>query len=121
MTPKHTLWALLALMLASGMFEAQYAADHVRRPGWWMLLSAFLLSFLPYYWYRLDSTRRRFLPPSWMNVAVVALAPLGIPAYLAASRPRGARLKALAGMLVFLFKMLATLAAGVVAFHLMPG
>jgi len=121
MTPRIILWALLALMLTSGMFEAQYAAAHLRRPGWWMLVSAFLLSFLPYYWYRLDSMRRGYLPPSWMTVAVVGLAPLGIPAYLAASRPRGARLKALFGMAVFLLKMLATAVAGMVAFHLMPG
>lgn len=121
MTPKNILWALLALMLATGMAEAQYAAEHVRKPEWWILLSAFLGNFLPYYWYRLDSERRRFLPPAWMNSVVVAFAPFGIPAYLARSRPPGARLPALGRMCVFVAKMLLACVAGGLAFFLMPG
>jgi hypothetical protein len=121
MTPNIILWALLALMLATGMAEAQYAADHLSKPAWWILLSAFLTNFLPYYWYRLDSERRRFLPPAWMNSAVVACAPFGIPAYLARSRPPGARLPALGRMCLFLAKMLLAGVAGMLAFFLMPG
>lgn len=121
MTPKNTLWALLALMFACGLADALYAASHVRMPLWWMLLSAFLLNFLPYYWYRLDSVRRDLAPPYWMTSAVVVVAPLGIPAYLAYSRPRGARLRALARMCSFLLQMLGAGLAGVLAFFLMPG
>ena len=79
MTPKNTLWALLALMFACGMADALYAAAHVRMPVWWMFFSSFLLSFLPYYWYRLDSEARLYRRSRWMSTAVVALAPLGIP------------------------------------------
>lgn len=121
MTPKNTLWALLALMFACGLADAQYAASHMRMPAWWALLSALLLNFLPYYWYRLDSIKRRCTPPYWMTSAVVALAPLGIPAYLAYSRPRGARLRAMVRMCSFLVQMLAAGMAGVLAFFLMPG
>ncbi len=121
MSPKTILWALLALMLASGMAEAQFAAEHVTVPVWWFLLSGFLSNFLPYYWYRLDSERRLFLPPAWMNSAVVVFAPVGIPAYLARSRPPGSRLQAIGRMCVHLGKMLLAFVAGVFAFYLMPG
>ena len=121
MTPKNTLWALLALMFACGMTDALYAAAHVRMPVWWMFLSAFLLSFLPYYGYRLDSEERLFPRPRWMSTAVVALAPLGIPLYLLRSRPQGSRLGSLARMSGFLLMMLGSGAGGVLAFFVMPG
>lgn len=121
MTPKNTLRALLALMLACGMSEAQYAAEHMRMPGWLTLMAAFLLNFLPYYWYRLDSEARLFHPPRWMTSTVVAIAPLGIPLYLLQSRQKGTRLRSLARMSGFMLMMLAATMVGIVAFLTMPG
>jgi hypothetical protein len=121
MTPKNILWALLALMFACGMSDALYAASHVHMPVWWMLLSAFLLSFLPYYWYRLDSEARLYRRPRWMSTAVVAMAPIGIPLYLLRSRPQGGRLGSLARMSGFLRMMLGAGVGGVAAFFMMPG
>lgn len=121
MTPKNTLWALLALMFACGMADALYAASHVHMPGWWALLSAFLLNFLPYYWYRLDSEARLFRRSRWLNTAVVGISPLGIPLYLLRSRPQGSRLGSLARMSGFLLMMLGAGVAGVLAFFVMPG
>lgn len=121
MTPKNILLALLALMFACGMSDALYAAAHVSMPVWWMLLSAFLLSFLPYYWYRLDSEARLYRRPRWMSAVVVGIAPLGIPLYLLRSRPQGGRLGSLARMSGFVLLMLGASAAGVMAFFVMPG
>lgn len=121
MTPKNTLWALLALMFACGMSDALYAAAHMHMPVWWMILSAFLSSFLPYYWYRLDSEARLYRRPRWLSSAVVALAPLGIPLYLLRSRPQGRRLASLARMSGFLLMMLGAGLAGIMAFFVMPG
>lgn len=121
MTPKNTLWALLTLMFACGMIDAQYAAGHMHTPLWWPLLSGFLLSFLPYYWYRLDSEARLFHRSRWMSSAVVALAPLGIPVYLLRSRPEGRRLGSLARMAGFVLLMLGATLVGTVAFLVMPG
>jgi len=121
MTPKNTLWALLALMFTCGMVDAQYAAGHMRMPPWWPLFCGFLLSFLPYYWYRLDSEARLFRRSRWMSSAVVALAPLGIPLYLLRSRPQGSRLGSLARMSGFVLLMLGATVVGMVAFLAMPG
>lgn len=121
MTPKNILLALLALMFASGMADTLYAATHLSMPAWWMLLSAFLTSFLPYYWYRLDSEARLFHRSRWLSSAVVALAPLGIPLYLLRSRPRGSRLASLARMSGFLLLMMGAGMAGVMALFVMPG
>ena len=121
MTPKNTLWALLALMFACGMADAMYAATHMRKPGWWMLFSAFLLNFLPFYWYRLDSESRRYRRSRWLSSAVVAVSPVAIPLYLLRSRPTGARAKALARMSGFLLMMGAASFGGALAFFVMPG
>jgi hypothetical protein len=121
MTPKNTLWALLALMFASGLADALYGASHVHMPVWWMFLSAFLMNFLPYYWYRLDSEARLFPRSRWMSSAVVGISPLGIPLYLLRSRPQGSRLASLARMSGFLLLMLGASTAGVLAFFMMPG
>ena len=121
MTPKNTLWALLVLMFACGMTDALYAAAHMRMPAWWALCSAFLLNFLPYYWYRLDSEARLYRRTRWMNTAVVAVSPLAIPLYLLRSRPQGRRLEALARMSGFLLMMLGAALGGVLAFFVMPG
>jgi hypothetical protein len=121
MTPKNTLWALLALMFACGMTDALYAASHVRMPMWWALVSAFLLNFLPYYWYRLDSEARLFRRSRWMSSAVVGISLLGIPLYLLRSRPQGARLGSLARMSGFLLMMSGAMLVGALAFFVMPG
>lgn len=121
MTPKNTLWALLALMLASGMAEALYAASHMKMPAWWILLIAFLLNFLPYYWYRQDSEERLFRRSRWMSTVVVGIGPVGIPVYLFRSREKGMRLRALARMSCFVLAMMAATVMGAAAFFMMPG
>lgn len=121
MTPKNTLWALLALMLAGGMAEALYAASHMKMPAWWTLLIAFLLNFLPYYWYRQDSEARLFRRSRWMNTVVVGIGPVGIPVYLFRSREKGTRLRALARMSGFVLAMMGATVMGAVAFFMMPG
>jgi hypothetical protein len=78
MRAKHVLIALLALMLVSGLVEPVEPAAPLP-PGWWILLSGFLSSFLPFYWYRLDSEARRFLPSRWMSTGVVTLPPVALP------------------------------------------
>ncbi|MFC5478837.1 hypothetical protein [Massilia suwonensis] len=113
MRPKTVLIALLALMLVTGLVEPVEPAAAVS-PLWWILLSGFLSSFLPFYWYRLDSEARLFLPSRWMSTGVVTLTPFVLPIYLLRTRPRGQRARALlryAGF--FVLMLLATMAGAV--------
>jgi phosphatidylglycerophosphate synthase len=100
MRARHVLYALLAVMLASGVIEP-VEANAPPSPVWWTVLSAFLMSFLPYYWYRLDSEGRRFHRSRWMSTSVVAMNFIGMPVYLLRSRPRGQRAIALLRCLGF--------------------
>jgi hypothetical protein len=103
MRAKHVLLAMLALMFLSGLAIATQAGQESPSPRalWWGVLSTFLSSFLPYYWYRLDSEARRFFPSRWMSTGIVAIAPVALPIYLLRTRPRGRRLRALLGLLGF--------------------
>jgi hypothetical protein len=100
MRAKHVLIALLALMLVSGLVEP-LEAPAAAPPLWWILLSGFLSSFLPFYWYRIDSEARLFLPSRWLSTGVVTLTPVALPIYLLRSRPRGQRARALLRCLGF--------------------
>lgn len=111
MRTRHVLYAMLAVMLVSGMLEP-VASNAPPPPVWWTVLSAFLMSFLPYYWYRLDSEGRRFHPSRWMNSGVVALTMIGMPVYLVRSRPRGQRARALLRCAGFMALMVLATALG---------
>jgi phosphatidylglycerophosphate synthase len=104
MRARYVLYALLAVMLVSGMIEP-VEANAPPSPAWWTVLSAFLMSFLPYYWYRLDSEGRRFHRSRWMSTGVVAMNFIGLPIYLLRSRPRGQRARALLRCLGFMVLM----------------
>lgn len=110
MRARHVLYALLAVMLLTGLIEP-VEPTAPPAPAWWMLLSGFLMSFLPYYWYRLDSEGRRFFPSRSMTTGVVTIAFIGLPVYLLRSRPRGRRAIALLRCLGF--GALMVLAAGI--------
>jgi len=111
MRPRHVLYALLAVMLVSGVIEPA-ESNAPPSPGWWPLLSAFLMSFLPYYWYRLDSEGRRFHRSRWMSTGVVAMTVIGMPIYLLRSRPRGQRARALLRCFGFMALMVLAMALG---------
>jgi hypothetical protein len=114
MRTKHVLIALLALMLVSGLVEPAEPTA-ATPPVWWLLLSGFLSSFLPFYWYRLDSEARRFHRSRWMSTGIVALTPIVVPIYLLRSRPRGKRLGALLRCLGFGVLMIAAVMLGALA------
>lgn len=110
MRARHVLYAMLAVMLVSGVIEP--VASNTPPPVWWTLLSAFLMSFLPYYWYRLDSEGRRFHRSRWMSTGVVAMTIIGMPIYLLRSRPRGQRARALLRCAGFMALLVLAMALG---------
>ncbi len=110
MRARHVLYAMLAVMLVSGVIEP--VSSNAPPPVWWTVLSAFLMSFLPYYWYRLDSEGRRFYRSRWMSTGVVAMTIIGMPIYLVRSRPRGQRARALLRCAGFVALMMLATALG---------
>jgi uncharacterized protein YqgC (DUF456 family) len=92
--PKHVLWMLLAVTVLEGLFDARdttRSAHVAALPA----LSMIVLSFLGFYWYRLDSDERGYRRTRWLSTGIVALTVLAIPYYLARSRPRGHKARAL--------------------------
>jgi hypothetical protein len=114
MRAKHVLYALLVLMLVAGAIDAANL-DAPQPSLWSALLWAFLSTFLPFYWYRLDSEARRFHRSRWMSVGIVVLTPIVVPIYLLRSRPRGKRLGALLRCLGFGVLMIAAVMLGALA------
>jgi phosphatidylglycerophosphate synthase len=113
MQARHVLYAMLALTVVSGAMEA-VGPNAPPPPAWWVLLSAFLTSFLPYYWYRLDSEGRCLRPSRWMNTGVVTMTVIGMPVYLLRSRPRGQRARALLRCVGFMVLILLAAMLGAV-------
>ncbi|WP_332854843.1 hypothetical protein [Duganella sp. S19_KUP01_CR8] len=90
--------------LVGGFFDARNLSE----PTWWRLFSSFLVSVSIFCWYRADSIQKEFKRTFWLNVGVVAVAPLAIPLYVFSSNEKGLRLRALGRVLgysVLLFLM----------------
>lgn len=117
--PAVSRWILagiLATMAASGLIDGIAVARGLPEPAWWAVTSGILTSFLGFCWYRIDREARGGRRSVWANLAIVLAAPLAVPVYLLASRPRGARLRAFGRFLGFVLLMvLAALAGGVAA------
>lgn len=99
-TPKRVLWLLSACALLEGLFDAHAMAPGTRA-SLLPLASALALSYLSFCWYRLDSEARGYRRSRWLNSGVVALTLVAIPYYLARSRPRGQKLRALLRLIGF--------------------
>lgn len=117
MTPKRlALVGLLATSVVHGLVSAWATVQ----PGQPMVavalgVEAFAILLFPFMWLAADR-RERGLPRSYpFDVAVVSVFALAVPAYLWRSRPRGRRLRALAGMAAIGFASLCTSIAGMAA------
>lgn len=102
---KHVLQFLMVLFVVIGLVSGVAAVRETNEPVWWSLSSSVLVSAAGFYWYHLDSTRQGYARPVWLNVGVVAVAPLAIPLYVFKVTPHGARLRAM-GRLLGYFLML---------------
>ena len=77
------------------------------------------MSAFTYVWYVYDSYENKFKRPTWLNITVVAMAIIGVPYYLYASRPPEARTQALSGLLKFFVLMLITALTGQVIYSIL--
>ena len=94
MRAKHVLGILLAFDVLAGALDARDMALHTAAslvPG----ATTLVLSFLCFYWYRLDSEERGYRRNKWLTTGVVMFALVGVPYYLARSRAAGHKARAL--------------------------
>jgi len=94
MRTKHVLGILLAFDLLAGVLDAR---DMALRTGSPLVAVAttLVLSFLCFYWYRLDSDEHGYRRNKWLNIGVVMFALVAVPYYLARSRAAGKKVRAL--------------------------
>ena len=119
MTPRGALVALLVLMFVSTLVEVGAGLSRRGEPVLWSLLTGLLSSFLGFYWFRLDRELRGWPRSRWLGVAIVTITPLAVPYYLARSRPKGRKLRGVAGFVGYVFLMLVTSMAGAILAQLM--
>jgi len=119
MTPRGALVALLVLMFVSTLVEVGAGLSRRGEPVLWSLLTGLLSSFLGFYWFRLDRELRGWPRSRWLSVAIVTITPLAVPYYLVRSRPKGRKLRGLAGFAGYVFLMLVASMAGAILAQLM--
>ncbi|MEW6021826.1 MAG: hypothetical protein AB1807_06770 [Pseudomonadota bacterium] len=116
MTPRGVLIALLVLMFVSTLVEMGADLRARGEPVLWSLLTGLLSSFLSFYWFRVDRELRGWPQSRWLSTAIVTVTPLAVPYYLARSRPKGRKLRGVAGFVGFVFLMLvASILGGMLA------
>lgn len=120
MRSKHVLYLLTGAALLEGLFDMRAMTLHVQQPLL-PLLSMLALSYLSFFWYRLDSDERGYRRNPWLNTGVVALGMVAIPYYLARSRPRGQKGRALLRLTGFALLQFAAAFVGAIAGALLFG
>ena len=98
---KHVLQFLIVLFVVIGLVSGVAAVRETNEPVWWTLSSSVLVSIAGFYWYHLDSNRKSYSRSVWMNVGVVAVAPLAIPLYVFSVTPAGSRGRAMGRVLIY--------------------
>ena len=120
-SPEHTkasrwiLAGILATMFVSGLFSGVAEQRRLPEPMWWTILSAFLSSFLTFFWFRLDRDARGIGRSVWVNIAILLLEPVAILVYVLVSRARGQKLRAFGRLAGFFLLMLLAAMLGMMA------
>jgi len=114
MTPRGALVALLVVMFVTTLVDMGAGLNTRGEPVLWSLLTGLLSSFLGFYWFRLDRELRGWPRSRWLSTAIVTVTPLAVPYYLARSRPKGKKLRGVAGFFGFVCLMLLASMAGAI-------
>ncbi|MBA5686834.1 hypothetical protein [Rugamonas apoptosis] len=92
---------LLVMFCVMGLASGFFARRNLSEPTWWALFSTVSISVAVFWWYCIDSAQKEFTRSFWLNVGVVAIAPIAIPWYVFRSNERGLRLRAVGRVLGF--------------------
>jgi hypothetical protein len=99
--------AAIAAMLASGFFAGAmvtyFASHRLREPEPLTALSILMPMALTYVWYYYDSIEYAYIRSRTLNLGIIFLTFAVVPYYLARSRPKGRRWKAIWWMIGIAF------------------
>ncbi|THC41853.1 hypothetical protein [Massilia sp. Mn16-1_5] len=112
---RRILAAILVTMFVSGLMSGVAEQRQMEEPVWWSLLSAFLLNFLTFCWFRLDRDARGLRRSMWANIAILLFGPVTILVYVLVSRPRGQKLRGLARLVGFFVLLVFAASLGMIA------
>ena len=93
MKTRTPILILMAVFFGFGLLNLALTG-HYRSPNPWHLMEQLSVITLIYWWYYSDKTERHYQAGKWMNIGMIALAPVAIPIYL--FRSRGAKSGAIA-------------------------
>ena len=118
---KILLFAIFALTFIFGASDVwlEDAPRHLNQTVLWV--SIIVVSVLIFEWVHLDASERHYSKSKWLNLGVLTFSNVFVPVYLFRSRPKGQKLRALAGFVLALLGYLGSGYAGsLVAYQFLP-
>ena len=118
---KILLFAIFTLTFIFGASDVwlEDAPRHLNQTVLWV--SIIVVSVLIFAWVHIDANERQYPKSKWLNAGILAFSIIFVPVYLFRSRPKGQKLRALAGFLLALFGYLGFGYAGsLVAYQFLP-
>jgi hypothetical protein len=98
---RASIAGLLAIAFCNGAADSYFLKHHLKGPDALAALFFALILALTYVWYYYDSIERSYARSRGLNLGIILLAVVAIPYYVARSRPRGQRLKAILRLIGF--------------------
>ena len=99
---KILLFAIFTLTFIFGASDVwlEDAPRHLNQTVLWV--SIIVVSVLIFGWVHLDASERHYSKSKWLNLGVLAFSIIFVPVYPFLSRPKGQKLRALAGFVLAL-------------------
>ena len=118
---KILLFAIFTLTFIFGASDVwlEDAPRHLNQTVLWV--SIIVVSVLIFAWVHLDASERHYPKSKWLNLGILAFSIIFVPVYLFRSRPKGQKLRALAGFVLALLGYMGFGYAGsLAAYQFMP-
>ena len=118
---KILLFAIFTLTFIFGASDVwlEDAPRHLNQTVLWV--SIIVVSVLIFAWVHPDASERHYSKSKWLNLGILAFSIIFVPVYLFRSRPKGHKLRALAGFVLALLGYMGFGYAGsLAAYQFMP-
>ena len=97
---RSILISIFALTFVFGACDVWLEGAPQRIAEGFLWTSIVIVSALVFAWVHLDAAQHSYSKSKWLNVGILGLSIVFVPVYLYRSRPKGAKLKALAGFIL---------------------